>query len=152
MKEKGFDTLLSSGRQYEEICGELYCDGELITMLSQEQGIDKALIEIFPPDKGDSWHFDYGELTSELGKLYKRLEEGGLIEQEGRFKAVLIPGTEGSSSSAQVIYEESVVAKIESEFGRVSIQLQMPSRGGVWKFRYHEFMDYLEKAVQLVKA
>jgi hypothetical protein len=49
MKEEGFENQLSSGRQYEEICGKLLHNGDAIAMISQQQGIDKAPIEIYPP-------------------------------------------------------------------------------------------------------
>ncbi len=48
MKEKGFDIIILSDEGYEELCAEIYFDMKFIAIITQEQGIENAIIEIDP--------------------------------------------------------------------------------------------------------
>ena len=43
MKEKGFDIIISSDTEYEELCAEIYFDREFVAIVSQEYGLKVSL-------------------------------------------------------------------------------------------------------------
>lgn len=63
LKSKGFEIVLSSDNQYEQLCAELYYDGNIVAIISQEQGLDKAIVEIFS-SKTNQWTFSLSEFIS----------------------------------------------------------------------------------------
>ncbi len=61
IKSKGFDIIISSDNEYEELCAEIYFDGEFVAIISQEQGNENPIIEISPQKNTSPWTFDFFE-------------------------------------------------------------------------------------------
>ena len=66
IKENGFDIIISSDSQYNELCAEIYYDREFVAIITQEQGIDRAIIEIEPRENTSKWIFSYSEFIDVL--------------------------------------------------------------------------------------
>lgn len=66
MKENGFDIIISSDIQYEELCAEIYFNREFVAIITQEQGIEHSIIDVYPPLNGEKWTFDYVEFIQIL--------------------------------------------------------------------------------------
>lgn len=75
IKRKGFEMIISSDIQYEELCAEIYFDGEFVAIVTQEQGIENAIIEIDPPKNLPNWRFNYSGFIRILEDAYSILEE-----------------------------------------------------------------------------
>jgi phage pi2 protein 07 len=75
MKEKGFDIIISSDLQYEELCAEIYFDGNFVGMITQEKGIENSVIEIYPPRVLPKWTFNYTEFVEFLQYAQNRLKQ-----------------------------------------------------------------------------
>ncbi|VHO05346.1 hypothetical protein [Candidatus Rhabdochlamydia sp. T3358] len=66
IKAKGFDIIISSDTQYEELCAEIYFNREFVAIITQEQGIENSIIEIYPPLSIEKWTFSYLEFIEAL--------------------------------------------------------------------------------------
>jgi phage pi2 protein 07 len=66
MKENGFDIIISSDIQYEELGAEIYFNTEFVAIITQEQGIEHSIIAIYPPLNGEKWTFNYVEFIQIL--------------------------------------------------------------------------------------
>lgn len=73
IKDKGFDIIISSDSQYDELCAEIYFDGEFVAILSRENGIDNMILEIDPPANMKNWTFKYSEFTKILQEAQESL-------------------------------------------------------------------------------
>lgn len=66
MKENGFDIIISSDIQYEELCAEIYFNREFVAIITQEQGIEHSIIDVYPSLNKEKWIFDYVEFMQVL--------------------------------------------------------------------------------------
>jgi phage pi2 protein 07 len=82
MREKGFDILISSDIEYEELCAEIYFDGQFVAIITQEKGIDQAVIELYPHPNLEKWTFIYAEFFETLKKAETSLKKMKKIEPE----------------------------------------------------------------------
>jgi len=75
IKGKGFEIIISSDAQYENICSEIYFDGEFVAIITQEDGIENAIIEIDLPKNGSKWTFNFSELIEILNNAKDSLRK-----------------------------------------------------------------------------
>ncbi len=75
MREKGFDIIISSDIQYEELCAEIYFDKQFVAIITQEGGIENAIVEIEPQKNMQKWTFGYSEFVQILKEAYRELDE-----------------------------------------------------------------------------
>jgi len=66
IKGKGFEMIISSDNDYEELCAEIYFNGEFVGIITQEEGIYNPMIEFYPPKGKESWKFNFFELIEFL--------------------------------------------------------------------------------------
>ncbi len=59
IKNIGFEVVVSSDIQYEKLCAEIYYNGDFVGIITQEKGLENAIIEIYPPKNRPQWTFDY---------------------------------------------------------------------------------------------
>ncbi len=71
--DKGFEIIISSDIQYEKLCAEIYYDMEFVAIISQENEIENAVIEIYPPKNMANWTFKYSEFLAILNKAYESI-------------------------------------------------------------------------------
>jgi len=74
MKKKGFDIVISSDTQYDDLCAEIYFDQQFVAILTQEEGIENAMIEISPPKNTKNWTFNYFEFITILDEAENNLK------------------------------------------------------------------------------
>lgn len=75
MREKGFDIIISSDTEYEELCAEIYFDREFVAIVSQEHGLKKLVIEIDSPKSEKKWIFNYFDFIEILKDAQITLEK-----------------------------------------------------------------------------
>lgn len=75
MKEQGFNIIISSDTQYEELCAEIYYDRQFVAIITQEQGVENSIIEIEPPKNRKNWKFNYFEFIEILKAAQNNLEK-----------------------------------------------------------------------------
>jgi len=46
LEAKGFEVIISSDIEYEDLCSEIYFDGEFIGMIHQENGVDHPVFDL----------------------------------------------------------------------------------------------------------
>ena len=74
LKELGFQIIPSSDLQYEKFCAEIYFNREFVAIITQEDGIENAILEIDPKLIKGPWSFSCSEFLEVLKKDYKDLE------------------------------------------------------------------------------
>ncbi|WP_068469663.1 hypothetical protein [Candidatus Protochlamydia phocaeensis] len=79
--EKNFEVRLCSDLDYEEMVADIVHKNNTFATVSQEKGIDKMEIEIFPPAKSSSWIFYLDDLINILLSAKKNLTESKKIEE-----------------------------------------------------------------------
>lgn len=75
MKEKGFDIIILSDTQYEELCAEIYFDGQFVAIITQEEGKENSIIEFDPPKSVLKWIFKYSDFIDALKEAQNCLEK-----------------------------------------------------------------------------
>ncbi len=66
MTRKVFEVEIWSSGEKEKLTAEILKDGEVFCLITQEEGLDRAEIEVFPRDSGGSWKCQLAELRSIL--------------------------------------------------------------------------------------
>ncbi|MBN9378025.1 MAG: hypothetical protein J0H93_06585 [Chlamydiales bacterium] len=61
-----FTIELSSDLRYEDVVVEIMYNEETVATISQEKGLDKLEIEIFPPCEGKKWMFFFNDFLDAL--------------------------------------------------------------------------------------
>ena len=67
--------LICSDLDYEKLVADVAYDNQTVATISQENGIDKMEIVIFPPDTIDAWSFPLDEFVEIISFAKKRLVE-----------------------------------------------------------------------------
>ncbi|MFA6119334.1 MAG: hypothetical protein WC688_05405 [Parachlamydiales bacterium] len=74
-----FKIIISSDLSYEELCAEIYFDDQFVAILTQEEGFENLMIEIYPPENKKMWLFKFSEFEKTLitakEKLWKMREK-----------------------------------------------------------------------------
>ena len=73
IKGLGFEIIISSDIDYEKLCAEIYFNGEFVAIISQEKGIDKEIIEIYPSKNMSSWSFNLLEFIEILNEAKNKI-------------------------------------------------------------------------------
>lgn len=61
-----FKILISSDSNYEELCAEIFFNGQFVGIVTQEQGLENLKIEIHPPQNQNFWIFEFSEFENSL--------------------------------------------------------------------------------------
>lgn len=68
-----FNVIISSDDPYNELCAEIYFNNDFIAIITQERGIENALIEMVSPKGGENWSFGYLEFIEILKDAHTTL-------------------------------------------------------------------------------
>lgn len=68
-----FRITVGSEPDYDELVGDLYFDDNIVCVVTQEEGIERAQIELFSPPGGDRWKFSLRDFENALAVLKKRM-------------------------------------------------------------------------------
>lgn len=60
---------------YEDLTAEIYFDEKYVALVSQESGLEKAVVELQPCPDGGAWIFSLSEFLEILSKAKNRLFE-----------------------------------------------------------------------------
>lgn len=66
MGASNFKIIMSSDEKYNDLCAEIYYEGQFVAILSQEKGFENLEIEIGSPDEGGAWVFKVSEFLNIL--------------------------------------------------------------------------------------
>ncbi len=69
----GFEIVISSDTLYDQLCAEIYFEGEFIAIVTQEDGIKKARVEIHPLSQTSKWSFNLSEFMTILDEAHLNL-------------------------------------------------------------------------------
>jgi hypothetical protein len=75
VKEKGFDIIISSDTEYDNLCAEIYFDRCFVAIVSQENGIKNSTIEISFLPHSQKWRFSCLEFIEILQLAQAALEK-----------------------------------------------------------------------------
>jgi len=70
-----FRIVVGSDPDHEDLVGEIYFDDEIVSVLSQESGIDRIEVEFVPRADGKPWIFRLVEFEETLAAVKQRLSE-----------------------------------------------------------------------------
>jgi hypothetical protein len=73
MKEN-FEIVISSDIDYDDLCAEIYYKDQIVAMLSQENGVDNMIIDIYS-SKNECWKFNLNDFDKIVLKAKKMLLE-----------------------------------------------------------------------------
>ena len=68
-----FKIILSSDVDYNELCAEIFFEGQFVAILTQEHGFENLEIEIHPPRNKETWVFKFSEFELILNSAKKAL-------------------------------------------------------------------------------
>jgi len=68
-----FKIVISSYVDYEDLCAEIYFDNQFVAILTQEEGFENLLIEIYPPENKKHWSFKFSDFEAILKKAKEQL-------------------------------------------------------------------------------
>lgn len=74
VRQKGFNVIVSSDFNYKKLCAEIYFNGEFIAIITQEEGIENACIEIANTASQKKWTFKYSDFIKILNQAYDELK------------------------------------------------------------------------------
>jgi hypothetical protein len=72
---KGFEIIISSDTQYEKLCAEIYFDSQFVAIITQEESLEMANIEIYSPVNTPQWTFNFSEFFNVLREAKNKLEK-----------------------------------------------------------------------------
>jgi hypothetical protein len=61
--------------EHEELTAEIYFRDQFVAIVSQENGLERGVIEIQPRESGEPWAFSLQEFMETLSKAKQRLWE-----------------------------------------------------------------------------
>ena len=70
-----FKIIISSDLDYEELCAEIYFENQFVSIITQENGFENLMIEIYPPKEREAWVFNFSEFDKILKKAKQKLWE-----------------------------------------------------------------------------
>jgi len=144
MKNKDFEILFLSERHRNELCAEVQYENKAVAEISQEHGIDKALIDIWGSDNKELFLGDFLDTLNQAFNSLKETKRNDLEPTEHYFKQT--PLQEGTASCILITYRERLVAKITKSDSGIKILIMPPEEGGFWEFKHSEFVEQLRKA------
>lgn len=68
-----FRITVGSEPGHEDLVGDLYFDGSIVCVVTQDGGLDAAQIEFFPPPMDATWTFALRDLEEALADLKSRM-------------------------------------------------------------------------------
>jgi hypothetical protein len=74
-EDNAFRISIGDDPEHEDLTAEIYFRGEYFALISQEQGLQNAVIEIQPNPKGGAWLFSLSDFTITIDLAKKRLWE-----------------------------------------------------------------------------
>jgi hypothetical protein len=77
-----FRITVGSEPDYEDLVGDLYFDGQIVAVLTQERGFDAMEIQLHGPPTGGRWTFDLADFEAALSALKRRMWELRRTESE----------------------------------------------------------------------
>lgn len=75
-----FHVSVGDDPEHEDLTAEIYWNGLYVALVSQEQGLDRAVIELQPNPEGGIWTFDLAALVDALQLAKGRLWDLRRIE------------------------------------------------------------------------
>lgn len=72
---KGFDILIGSHTDYEDLIAEIEYDHEPVALISQEDGFINLKITLYSPVGAEKWEFRFEEFDFYIQHAKKRLWE-----------------------------------------------------------------------------
>ena len=82
MSKEHFYNQIASDVDLEELLAQVYFDDEMIAVISQEEGIDKAVLELWPRTDGKNWEVNFKQFMNAMERAYKRLKSMKKIEDQ----------------------------------------------------------------------
>lgn len=79
MKSK-FKIILSSDEGYEDLCAEIYYEGQFVAIITQEKGYENCEIEIHSNESVNLWIFNLKDFESTIQSAKNTLLEMRKIE------------------------------------------------------------------------
>jgi len=74
MSKEHFYNQIASDVDLEELLAQVYFDDEMIAVISQEEGIKKAVVELWPRTDGKNWEVNFRQFMNAMERAYERLK------------------------------------------------------------------------------
>jgi hypothetical protein len=71
--ESSFHISVGDDPDHEDLTAEIYYKGVYLALISQEQGLNRALIELQSSPDGEVWTLDLAEFVDVLNQAKRRL-------------------------------------------------------------------------------
>lgn len=68
-----FRISVGDDSEHEDLTAEIYFGDQFVAIVSQEDGLERAVIEIHACESGEPWSFSLQELIDALNKAKERL-------------------------------------------------------------------------------
>ncbi|MDB6081217.1 MAG: hypothetical protein JWO53_489 [Chlamydiia bacterium] len=70
-----FKIIMSSDVGYDELCAEIFYEGQFVAIVTQEEGLENMRIEIAPSLDKKAWNFKFSEFEKVLNSARTALWE-----------------------------------------------------------------------------
>jgi len=75
MNKNTFSYQIASNVDLEELVVDIYCNGEMIAVINQEDGIDNPVIELWPKTDNKNWELDLKAFIEACENALSRLKD-----------------------------------------------------------------------------
>ncbi len=152
LKNKGFEILISSDLQFEELCSEIYFDGEFVALITREEGLENAILHIELPKKTVHWTFDLEDflkiLKSAKDNLIKTDEQTNAkkekIKTEDKNFSTNI--TTENQLKAEILHNKKPCFSIYKHENKYLIKILKADLSHFLGFRLNDVISVLEKS------
>jgi hypothetical protein len=145
LKNKGFEILISSDLQYEELCSEIYFEGQFVAVVTRENGLENAQIQIDNPPNSQNWSFDCKNFLNILKEAKKNL-----IKINEQLKSSNSPekfNLKLSNQTIDILYDGLIFADISKESQELNIQIHSQLLRQHLEFPLNELISIIENAI-----
>lgn len=150
--KKGLELVISSDPQYEELCSEIYVDGQFVAIITREHGLEKAIVQIYPPSNAQHWTFAYSDFLNILNKARDSLVKTDEIRkppknpEREKFQITVASLPHREELAAKIYYENEQWVEISNENDELIIRIYPASETECWEFPLEEALEALEQA------
>jgi|SRR3989344_3856838 len=156
--DQGFEILISSDLQYEELCSEIYFEDQLVALITRENGLENAIIEIFPPSNSENWSFDCARFlktvekaTSTLIRTDENPKPNKKSSNFGKFNVVLKDLPYKKNGKTEIFYDHLYLGEISGGPEGLIIQFNGKSLKSHSEFKVDEIVSAITKGKELLR-
>ena len=154
-----YTQTISSHTDYEELRIELDINNKMAIVLTQEQGIDRARIEIWPPRKERKWRLQYHRFQQTIHQMLadlalRKVNTIADPDESAYFSTQLDMDTNQKHPFVKLYFKEHYLGSISQAEGIENAQLEIVacSYNKYWEFSYRGFTDLLNEGYRKLLA